>query len=88
MSDRAEARVLVVDDSLTIRRALEFILKPQGYELAFAADGREALARAAEFDPDLILLDYVLPDMRGPDVCEALIANPVTASTPDRKSVV
>ncbi|MBM4268142.1 MAG: response regulator [Deltaproteobacteria bacterium] len=75
-------RLLVVDDSLTIRRALEFILKPRGFVLEFAADGREALDRAASFRPDLVLLDYVLPDMRGPDVCSALAALPVTARTP------
>src|SRR5215831_11793880 len=76
------ARILIVDDSLTIRRALEFILKPHGYALDFAADGREALDRAAAFGPDLVLLDYVLPDMRGPDVCAALSAMYETASTP------
>lgn len=75
-------RLLVVDDSLTIRRALEFILKPKGYALEFAADGREALDRAAAFQPHLILLDYVLPDMRGPDVCSALSAIPATVDTP------
>jgi len=75
-------RILVVDDSLTIRRAFEFILKPQGYEVEFAADGRESIAKAAEFDPHLVLLDYVLPDMRGPDICAALASMPVTAHTP------
>ncbi|MEW6270133.1 MAG: response regulator [Thermodesulfobacteriota bacterium] len=76
------SRVLVVDDSLTIRRALELILKPLGYELDFAADGGQALERATSFTPDLILLDYVLPDMRAPDVCAALAATPATAFTP------
>jgi CheY-like chemotaxis protein len=76
------ARILVVDDSLTIRRALELILKPKGYELEFAVDGAEALARAASFSPDLILLDYVLPDMRGPDVCAALSGSSTSALTP------
>lgn len=76
------ARILVVDDSLTIRRALELILKPKGYALEFAVDGAEALTRAASFSPDLILLDYVLPDMRGPDVCAALSGSPATAQTP------
>jgi len=76
------ARILVVDDSLTIRRALELILKPLGFELDFAADGAQALERATAFHPDLILLDYVLPDMRAPDVCAALAATPSTAFTP------
>lgn len=76
------SRILVVDDSLTIRRALELILKPLAYELDFAADGAQALERATAFTPDLILLDYVLPDMRAPDVCAALAATPSTAFTP------
>jgi CheY-like chemotaxis protein len=76
------SRILVVDDSLTIRRALELILKPLGYDLDFAADGAQALERATAFTPDLILLDYVLPDMRAPDVCAALAATPTTALTP------
>jgi CheY-like chemotaxis protein len=75
-------RILVVDDSLTIRRALELILRRRGYTLDFAADGREALDRANAARPDLILLDYVLPDMRGPDVCVALAARPSTMHTP------
>lgn len=76
------ARVLIVDDSATIRRALEMILKPEGFELQLAATGKEALERAASFDPELILLDYVLPDMRGPDVCAALEEIPRTQATP------
>jgi CheY-like chemotaxis protein len=76
------SRILVVDDSLTIRRALELILKPIGYDLDFAADGAQALERATAFTPHLILLDYVLPDMRAPDVCAALAATPSTAFTP------
>jgi DNA-binding response OmpR family regulator len=76
------ARILIVDDSLTIRRALEMILKPEGYELQLAATGKDALEAAANFDPQLILLDYVLPDMRGPDVCAALEEIPLTQSTP------
>lgn len=82
MSAPGTARILVVDDSLTIRRALELILKPLGHALDFAADGAQALERAAAFDPELILLDYVLPDMRAPDVCAALAASPSTALTP------
>lgn len=76
------ARILVVDDSLTIRRALEMILEPAGYDLRLAASGKEALEIAHAFDPELILLDYVLPDMRGPDVCAALEEIPRTQATP------
>ncbi|MEO2167529.1 MAG: response regulator [bacterium] len=75
-------RILIVDDSLTIRRALEMILGPQDFELRSAGTGKDALEEAARFDPDLILLDYVLPDMRGPDVCAALEQIPITRDTP------
>lgn len=75
-------KILVVDDSLTIRRALEMILRNQEFELRLAASGQEGLEEAARFDPDLVLLDYVLPDMRGPDVCAALEEIAVTRHTP------
>ena len=75
-------KILVVDDSLTIRRALEMILEDREFELRLAASGQEGLEEAARFDPDLVLLDYVLPDMRGPDVCAALEEIAVTRHTP------
>ncbi len=75
-------RILIVDDSATIRRALELILRPKGFELEFAATGSEAIERARSFGPTLVVLDYVLPDMRGPDVCTALESLPQTAATP------
>jgi len=75
-------RILGVDDSLTIRRALEIVLKPAGYELELAADGAEALAKAKALKPSLILLDFILPDMRGTEVCHALAADPDTAHIP------
>ena len=78
----ADQRILIVDDSLTIRRALEVILKPHGYVLEFAEDGQQALERAKSFQPNLILLDFVLPDMRGLDVSSALRRTPTTAEIP------
>ena len=78
----ARARILGVDDSLTIRKALEIVLKPAGYELELAADGVEALAKAKALQPALILLDFILPDMRGTDVCRQLAADPETAHIP------
>ena len=78
----ARPRILGVDDSLTIRKALEIVLKPVGYELELAADGAEALAKAKAFQPALILLDFILPDSRGTDVCRQLAADPETAHIP------
>ncbi len=76
------ARVLGVDDSLTIRKALEIVLRPAGYELELAVDGADALAKAKSFKPDVILLDFILPDMRGSEVCQHLALDPETAHIP------
>lgn len=78
----ARPLILGVDDSLTIRKALEIVLKPAGYQLELAADGAEALAKAKALQPALILLDFILPDLRGTDVCRQLAADPETAHIP------
>lgn len=78
----ARPRILGVDDSLTIRRALEIVLKPAGYDLELAADGAEAIEKAKSLKPALILLDFILPDMHGTDVCRRLAADPDTAGIP------
>jgi two-component system, OmpR family, KDP operon response regulator KdpE len=62
-------RVLAVDDEPHILRALETILTGAGYEVATASTGEDALALAAVQPPDAIVLDLVLPDRRGIDVC-------------------
>jgi two-component system, OmpR family, KDP operon response regulator KdpE len=66
------ARILVVDDERPIRRALEVTLTKAGYSVQTAVDGREALTTAALSPPDLVILDLVLPDMDGAEVCEEL----------------
>jgi len=80
MTDRP--KVLAVDDSATIRKAMELVLDPADYELELAASGTEALEKAREFLPAVILLDFILPDMRGADVCQKLLEDPATASIP------
>lgn len=80
MSDRP--KVLAVDDSATIRKAMELVLDPAEYELELAASGSEAVAKAVEFQPAVILLDFILPDMRGADVCQKLSEDPITADIP------
>ena len=75
-------RILGVDDSLTIRKALELVLKPGGYTLELAASGAEAVDKARWFRPAAVLLDFILPDMRGTEVCRRLSADPETASIP------
>jgi len=65
-------RVLVVEDSTTVRRVVQRTLGRAGYEVVLARDGREALERLQTIIPDLILLDFVLPHMNGHEVCLAL----------------
>ena len=69
-------RILIVDDSEANRDILSARLAPHGYELMQAADGEEALAAARQRAPDLILLDVMMPNMDGFEVCEALRALP------------
>jgi two-component system KDP operon response regulator KdpE len=65
-------RILVVDDEPQILRALETNLRGAGYEVETAATSQDALARAAARPPDAIVLDLVLPDGSGTDVCREL----------------
>ena len=60
-----EARLLVVDDEPNIRELLSTSLRYAGFEVTAAANGREALDAAEEFQPDLAVLDVMLPDMDG-----------------------
>ncbi|MDF2985083.1 MAG: DNA-binding response regulator [Eubacterium sp.] len=65
-------KILVVDDEPSLRDLVELILKREKYEVATAVDGKTALALADSFKPDLILLDIMLPDMSGHEVCKKL----------------
>ena len=72
--------ILVVDDEASIRELLSFNLKKNGYSVETAADGREALAKAAGMD--LVLLDIMLPEVDGLEVCRRLTADPQTSGIP------
>ncbi len=76
------ARVLVVDDVAVNRRLLEAKLTAEYYEVATAASGAEALAMAARWSPDVILLDVMMPGMDGIEFCRRLKANPGTSDVP------
>jgi len=65
-------RILVVDDEEQIRRALKSILSTRGYILEMATTGEEALLKAIDAPPDLVILDLALPDRSGIDVCREL----------------
>lgn len=72
-------KILIVDDEPNIIISLEFLMKKEGFEIAVAGDGDEALAKVASFAPDLILLDVMMPKKSGYEVCEALRADPARA---------
>jgi two-component system alkaline phosphatase synthesis response regulator PhoP len=69
-------KILVVDDDPDIVELLEFNLKKEGYLTTSAADGRQALAVAQEFSPDIILLDVMMPHLDGIATCRALREQP------------
>jgi two-component system cell cycle response regulator len=74
--------ILLVDDELGGRNTLEGILRPDGYTLAFASTGAEALEKASSLLPDLILLDVMMPSMDGFEVCRRLRTIPRVAEIP------
>src|SRR6476620_5188485 len=76
------ARILVVDDVPENVRLLEAVLVPRGYEVVTASDGLEALELVAAEEPDLILLDVMMPSLDGYAVCAHLRANDDTAVLP------
>jgi diguanylate cyclase (GGDEF)-like protein len=73
--------ILVVDDDPDIARFVEVNLRSAGYEVSVAGDGEEALERATEIRPDLVLLDVMMPRLDGFEVAQRLRKNPQTANT-------
>ena len=68
----AGARILVTDDDPEMRGITALILESQGYEVRTAQDGEEALAKVEEEEPDLLVLDLLMPNMDGFEVCKRL----------------
>jgi len=69
---RTPPRILIVDDNPTNLEVLQVRLKAQGYELVTAVDGMDALAKVREFEPDLVLLDVMMPKLDGISVVKQL----------------
>ncbi|MBA4287175.1 MAG: pilus assembly protein PilG [Xanthomonadaceae bacterium] len=78
----APVKVLVIDDSQTIRRSAETLLAAAGYAVVTAADGYEALARVVDEQPDLIFIDIMMPRLDGFQACALIKGNPRFAATP------
>lgn len=77
-----ETRILVVDDNRSVVRIIQVLLQKEGFEVLTAFDGPEALHKAREKKPDLIILDVVMPRMDGYEVCRLLQDDPDTAAIP------
>ena len=75
-------KILVVDDEPTIVRLMEFILARQGHDVLVAVNGEEALQKIKAHQPDLVLLDIMMPRIDGYEVAQLLRADPQTASLP------
>jgi putative two-component system response regulator len=88
--------ILIVDDEPAGRQTLESILDEQGYQLEMAENGLQAIEMAHRFLPDVILLDIMMPDMDGFEVCQRIRSDPMLAEIPiimltaldDRKSLL
>ena len=76
------SKILIVDDEFGGRQTLAGLLHTANYELAMASNGLEALTIAAQIEPDLILLDVMMPGMDGYTVCQQLRATPALAQVP------
>jgi two-component system phosphate regulon response regulator PhoB len=74
--------VLVVEDEAAIATMLRYNLEKQGYRVSEASDGQEALTRIQEQQPDIVLLDWMLPLMSGIEVCRQIRRKPSTRDLP------
>src|SRR5688500_3110404 len=82
VAKKNKKRILIVDDEPDTIELLEFNLKSAGYDIVTAADGAEALRKARSADPDLIILDLMLPEIDGLQVCKLLRHDPATTKIP------
>jgi twitching motility two-component system response regulator PilH len=78
----AKLKILVVDDSPTEMRLVTAALAKQGYQIVTAVDGEDGLAKALTEQPNLVVLDVVMPKKNGYQVCRALKTSPATAHLP------
>jgi twitching motility two-component system response regulator PilG len=81
-SGAGPTRILVIDDSNTIRRSAEIFLKQGGHEVALAEDGFDALAKLGDFHPDLVFCDILMPRLDGYQTCAIIKRNPQFSGVP------
>jgi len=78
----AGLKVMVIDDSNTIRRSAEIFLRQAGCTVILAEDGFDALAKAADHEPDLIFCDVLMPRLDGYQACALIKKSPTLHDTP------
>ncbi len=82
LAEAVKVRVLVIDDSNTIRRSAEIFLKQGGYEVLLAEDGFDALSKVNDHEPDLIFCDILMPRLDGYQTCAIIKRNAKFAGVP------
>jgi twitching motility two-component system response regulator PilG len=81
-SSPAGMKVLVIDDSNTIRRSAEIFLKQGGHDVMLADDGFDALSKITDYQPNLIFCDILMPRLDGYQTCAIIKRNPRFSGTP------
>ena len=79
---RHHLKVMVIDDSKTIRRTAEMLLKKAGHNVITAIDGFDSLAKIADSSPDIIFVDIMMPRLDGYQTCTLIKNNPAYKNTP------
>ncbi len=69
-------KILVVDDEANLTRSMAFILRKEGYDVEIASNGEEAILKAQNSRPDLMLLDVMMPKKNGYEVCQEIREDP------------
>lgn len=75
-------RILIVEDSKNIREIVSLMLRNRGYEVIEAVEGNDGMKKAKQGGYDLVILDAMLPNVTGFDICNAIKADPKQKSTP------
>ena len=75
-------KILVIDDSKTVRQSAELFLKQGGHDVVLAEDGFDALSKVSDHRPDLIFCDIVMPRLDGYQTCAIIRRNPIYSGIP------
>jgi two-component system, OmpR family, response regulator VicR len=75
---KSQKTIMVVDDEPDLLELVKAILETEGFSVVTASNGRECLEKLGKVSPDLVLLDMMMPEMSGREVCEKIRANPKT----------